>query len=42
MIYVEKWNEKLAIEVYQTHKVYKTKIKEFKDIEIAIIDSMKK
>ncbi|WP_461612089.1 hypothetical protein [Clostridium sp. Marseille-QA1073] len=38
MIYVEKWNGKLAIEVYQTHKVDEVKIKEFKDIEIAMVE----
>lgn len=38
MIYVEKWNGKLAIEVYQTHKVDNVKIKEFKNIEIAMVE----
>ncbi|MBZ9633371.1 hypothetical protein [Clostridium sp. FP1] len=38
MIYVEKWNGKLAIEVYQTHKVDDVKIKEFKDIETAMVE----
>lgn len=37
-IYVEKWNGKLAIEVYQTHKVDEIKIKEFKDLEIAMVE----
>ncbi|ADL50523.1 hypothetical protein [Clostridium cellulovorans] len=38
MIYVEKWNGKLAIEVRQTHKVDDIKIKEFKDSEIAMVE----
>lgn len=38
MIYVEKWSGKLAIEVYQTHKVDDLKIKEFKDMEIAMAE----
>ncbi|WP_202711080.1 hypothetical protein [Sporosalibacterium faouarense] len=38
MIYVEKWNGKLAVEVFQTHKVDEIKIKEFKDMEMAMVE----
>lgn len=37
-IYYEKWAGKLAIEIYYSHKVDELKIKEFRDLEIPIME----